>query len=75
MMMLPNQFYEDVIAQKIISYNVDVGFCMLCILVFPLLFGALFKVFSFSIFPRLIILITLILTALALLIYQQEKIV
>lgn len=73
MMMLPNQFYEDVIAQKIISYNV--GFCMLGILVFPLLFGALFKVFSFSIFPSLIILITLILTALALLIYQQEKIV
>ena len=53
MMMLPNQMYPELIAQRVISYNV--GFCMLGILVFPLLFGALFKILSFSIFPPLIL--------------------
>lgn len=71
LMMLPNQLYPDQIAQKIISYNV--GFCMLGILVFPLLFGALFKAFSFSLFPGLIILISLILFLLAVLVYQQKQ--
>ena len=71
MMMLPNQMYPEPIAQKVISYNV--GFCMLGILVFPLLFGALFKVMNFSIFPALILLLTVILSALVLLINQQQK--
>ena len=46
---------------------------MLGILVFPLLFGALFKVMNFSIFPALILLLTVILSALVLLINQQQK--
>ena len=71
MMMLHNQMYPEPIAQKVISYNV--GFCMLGILVFPLLFGALFKVMNFSIFPALILLLTVILSALVLLINQQQK--
>lgn len=71
MMMLPNQMYPEPIAQKVISYNV--GFCMLGILVFPLLFGALFKILSFRIFPTLILMLTIILSVLVALIFKQKK--
>ena len=71
MMMLPNQMYPELIAQRVISYNV--GFCMLGILVFPLLFGALFKILSFSIFPTLILMLTVILSVLVALIFKQVK--
>ena len=71
MMMLPNQMYPELIAQRVISYNV--GFCMLGILVFPLLFGALFKILSVSIFPTLILMLTVILSVLVALIFKQVK--
>ncbi|GHU37631.1 MFS transporter [Bacilli bacterium] len=69
MMMLPNQMYPDPIAKKVISYNV--GFCLLGILVFPLLFGILFKIMSFSIFPSLILVMTGMLSGLVLWIFKQ----
>lgn len=71
MMMLPNQMYPELIAQRVISYNV--GFCMLGILVFPLLFSALFKILSFSIFSTLILMLTVILSVLVVLIFKQVK--
>ena len=46
---------------------------MLGILVFPLLFGALFKILSFSIFPTLILMLTVILSVLVALIFKQVK--
>lgn len=45
MMMLPNQLYPEIIAKRVISYNV--GFCLLGILVFPLIFGEVFNQVGF----------------------------
>lgn len=71
MMMLPNQLYPEVIAKRVISYNV--GFCMLGILVFPLVFGEVFNRFSFAIFPILIFVIVIILLGLATIMLNQKK--
>ncbi|GFH43214.1 MFS transporter [Lactococcus hodotermopsidis] len=68
LMMLPNQMYPEPIAQKVISYNV--GFCLLGILVFPLLFGVLFRLMTFSIFPIFIISMSAILLILAICLYK-----
>ena len=46
---------------------------MMMFLVFPLLFGALFKILSFSIFPTLILMLTVILSVLVALIFKQVK--
>lgn len=70
MMMRPNQLYPESIAKQVISYNV--GFCLLGILVFPLIFGVLFKAIGFGIFPVLVLAITLILLVLAVVIFRQE---
>lgn len=71
MMMLPNQLYPEIIAKRVISYNV--GFCMLGILVFPLVFGEVFNQVGFAIFPILILAISVILLGLALLIFNQKN--
>jgi MFS family permease len=71
MMMRPNQLYPEVIAKQVISYNV--GFCLLGILVFPLVFGALFKIFSFGIFPLLLLAISLILLIFGLMILKERQ--
>lgn len=70
MMMLPNQLYPEIIAKRVISYNV--GFCLLGILVFPLIFGEVFNQFGFDIFPMLILGIAAVLLGLALLIFNQK---
>ncbi|HCN74072.1 MFS transporter [Pseudolactococcus plantarum] len=72
MMMLPNQLYPEIIAKRVISYNV--GFCLLGILVFPLIFGEVFNQVGFAIFPILILGIALILLGLALLIFNQKTV-
>jgi fucose permease len=71
MMMLPNKMYPEEIAKKVISFNV--GFCLLGILVLPLLFGFLFRVVSFAIFPLLIFIAAIVLLILATIIFTQKK--